>query len=143
MPTYDYECPKCGHGEEIIHGIKENKRPRCPQCKNKVMKKQIGTGYVASSYHAQPTMADRKHNEHTKKVKDFDRAVKRRKKAFGTDAVGNPVDKPDERHIIKRGRHIAGQETEVDKQEFIKAAAKDDAMVKVAQEAVRKSKKKK
>lgn len=87
-------------------------------------------------------MADRKETEHRKKVKDFDRAVRMRKKAFGRDAVGDPVEKPDPRHVIRKGRTLGGQQVEVDKKEFIKAAARDPAMVKIAQESLKKNKRK-
>jgi len=85
-----------------------------------------------------PTREDYKESEHTKKVKDFDRAVKKRKKLFGRDAVGDPPGKADPRHIIKRGRTLGGQQKEVDKGEFIKAASRDSHMVEVAKRAIKK-----
>ena len=90
-----------------------------------------------------PTRADFHESEHHKKVTDKERAVRMRKREFGHDAVGDPVDKADPMHIVKRGRTLGGQEKEVDKKEFIQAAAKDPMMVKVAQDAVKKSKEKK
>ena len=43
-------------------------------------------------------------------------------------------------HIIIRDRTLAGQDKEVDKKEFIQASAKDNYMVKVAQDALNKYK---
>jgi putative FmdB family regulatory protein len=45
MPTYDYECPKCGHKFEKFQLISEPALTRCPQprCKGRV-KRLIGTG---------------------------------------------------------------------------------------------------
>jgi len=105
------------------------------------MKRLPGTG-SAIMFNTKGTIADHKQSEHTKKVKDFDRAVKSRKKAFGTDSVGNPSDQPDPKHIVKRGRTLGGQQKEVDKTEFIKAAAKSNHIVDVAKSALKKSKKK-
>ena len=87
-----------------------------------------------------PTMEDRKEAEHTKKVKDPDRAIRMRKKAFGKESVGDPSMKTDPKHVIKRGRTIGGQQKEVDKGEFIKAAAKDPGMVQIAQNVLKKQK---
>lgn len=87
------------------------------------------------------TLADHKENEHTKKVKDPERAVRSRKRAFGHDAVGDPSMETDPIHVVKRGRTLGGQQKDVDKGEFIKAAARDDKMVEVAQKAIQNSKK--
>lgn len=112
----------------------------CKKCKTKLVKQLSSTFIIGASM--KPTMADRKETEHRKKVKDFDRAVRMRKKAFGRDAVGDPVEKPDPRHVIRKGRTLGGQQVEVDKKEFIKAAARDPAMVKIAQESLKKNKRK-
>ena len=36
MPTYDYECRKCGHSFQRIEKISEHalKKVRCPGCKS-------------------------------------------------------------------------------------------------------------
>lgn len=43
MPTYDYECQKCGHGFEAFQRISEKPLSRCPECKGKVQR-LIGAG---------------------------------------------------------------------------------------------------
>lgn len=133
---YEYRCDKCDVEIEVQHGMKENPTIKCENCK-KNMYRKISVPYVVIS--KTNTMANRKESEHKKKVKDLERAVKNRKKHFGGEAVGTPVDKPDKKHIIKKGRTIGGQQTEVNKADFIKAAAKDNYAVKVAQEALKKS----
>ena len=55
------------------------------------MTKQIGIGILASKGF-KPTLADLNESEHNKKVSDRERAIQMRKKAFGHDAVGDPVD---------------------------------------------------
>ena len=43
MPTYDYECSKCGHAFEAFHGISAEPLSECPECNGNV-NRLIGTG---------------------------------------------------------------------------------------------------
>ncbi|MCX7825113.1 MAG: zinc ribbon domain-containing protein [Verrucomicrobiae bacterium] len=43
MPTYEYECNKCGHVFEVFQTIKEPPKKTCPRCKGRV-RRLIGTG---------------------------------------------------------------------------------------------------
>jgi putative FmdB family regulatory protein len=43
MPTYEYECQKCGHGFELFQSIKDAPKKTCPKCKGRV-KRLLGTG---------------------------------------------------------------------------------------------------
>lgn len=36
MPTYVYECRKCGHRFEIFHGVNEPPPKCCPECRGAV-----------------------------------------------------------------------------------------------------------
>lgn len=36
MPTYVYECQRCGHRFEIMQSITDPPRQRCPECRGKV-----------------------------------------------------------------------------------------------------------
>jgi len=103
------------------------------------MKRLISYGGYVITGGINGSLDDHKEVEHTKKVKDPERAVKSRKKAFGSDAVGDPSMQTDPRHVVKRGRTLGGQQKDIDKGEFIKAAAKDDHMVNEAIKAVNKS----
>lgn len=142
MPTYDYSCKKCNKTVEIFHSITNDGQQLCPQCK-KPMQRGIGGGLCVLSKGLLPTVDDHKETEHKKKTGDLERAIRTRKKLFGSDSVGNPVDKPDPRHIIRKGKTIGGSEKTVDRQDFIKAAAKDPMMVDVCQKAIQKSSQKK
>jgi len=134
MPNYDYLCKDCGHIAEIMHMMSDESSRSCPKC-DCPMEKQIGIGYLVTRGF-KPTLADRNESEHHKKVKDKERAVRMRKRAFGHDAVGDPVDKSDPKHIIK-GRTLGGQEKEVDKKEMIQALAKDPHSVQVALDSLK------
>ncbi len=43
MPTYEYECNRCGHEFEKFHSISAPGPKRCPACRGKV-KRKLGTG---------------------------------------------------------------------------------------------------
>ena len=43
MPTYEYECLKCGHQFEKFQNMTEEPVKRCPECRCKV-RRLLGTG---------------------------------------------------------------------------------------------------
>lgn len=45
MPTYEYECQKCGHRFEVFQSIKQAPKKSCiqPRCRGRV-KRLLGTG---------------------------------------------------------------------------------------------------
>ncbi len=43
MPTYDYECTKCGYTFELFQSMMDEPRKRCPKCRGKV-NRLLGTG---------------------------------------------------------------------------------------------------
>jgi putative FmdB family regulatory protein len=43
MPTYEYECEKCGHRFEVFQSMSDAPKKRCPKCRGKV-RRLIGTG---------------------------------------------------------------------------------------------------
>ncbi len=43
MPTYDYECTKCGYGFEKFQKMTDKPLAKCPKCQGKV-KRLIGSG---------------------------------------------------------------------------------------------------
>lgn len=43
MPTYEYECNKCGNVFEKFQRISEEPLKRCPKCRGKVVRR-VGTG---------------------------------------------------------------------------------------------------
>ena len=44
MPTYDYECKKCGHTWEAFQSIKADPLKKCPECKKAGAQRMIGPG---------------------------------------------------------------------------------------------------
>jgi putative FmdB family regulatory protein len=43
MPIYEYNCSKCEGKFEIIHGISESPKTKCPECGGR-MKRQVSLG---------------------------------------------------------------------------------------------------
>lgn len=43
MPTYEYECTKCGHRFELFQKMSDPPRKRCPKCRGRV-RRLLGTG---------------------------------------------------------------------------------------------------
>jgi putative FmdB family regulatory protein len=43
MPTYEYECRKCGHAFERFQSITVEPLKRCPECRGKV-RRLLGSG---------------------------------------------------------------------------------------------------
>jgi len=44
MPTYEYECQKCGHRFEEFQSMKDAALVKCPSCGKKSLKRLIGAG---------------------------------------------------------------------------------------------------
>lgn len=43
MPTYEYECARCGHTFERFQSITEKRLQRCPECRGS-LRRLIGAG---------------------------------------------------------------------------------------------------
>ena len=44
MPTYEYECGKCGHTFEVFQSMTDKPVHVCPECKGRKVRRLIGTG---------------------------------------------------------------------------------------------------
>lgn len=44
MPTYDYECRKCGHVFEIFEAMSATPKKKCPKCARGTAERMIGAG---------------------------------------------------------------------------------------------------
>ena len=44
MPTYEYECPKCGHAFELFQSMRDEPLKKCPKCKKNGVKRLVGGG---------------------------------------------------------------------------------------------------
>ena len=44
MPTYEYECPDCGHAFEKFQSITAKHVRTCPVCKKRKVRRLIGAG---------------------------------------------------------------------------------------------------
>ena len=72
MPTYEYECQKCGHCFDVFQSITEKPKQRCPKCRGKI-KRLLGAGagilFKGSGFYATDYRSDSYNNaqkaEHT------------------------------------------------------------------------------
>jgi len=44
MPTYDYQCERCGHEFELFQSISEQPKRKCPECGKNQLRRMFGTG---------------------------------------------------------------------------------------------------
>lgn len=44
MPTYDYECSKCGHTFELFQKMTDKPINQCPKCNTQKARRLIATG---------------------------------------------------------------------------------------------------
>ncbi len=44
MPTYEYECTKCGHQFEKFQSMRDEPLRKCPKCKKAALKRLVGGG---------------------------------------------------------------------------------------------------
>jgi putative FmdB family regulatory protein len=44
MPTYTYECKKCGHLMDVFHSMSDGPRVTCESCGSRSVKRKLGTG---------------------------------------------------------------------------------------------------
>jgi putative FmdB family regulatory protein len=44
MPTYEYECPKCGHAFELFQSMRDEPLKKCPACRKTGVKRLVGGG---------------------------------------------------------------------------------------------------
>lgn len=127
MPTYEYLCKSCGHDTEIFHMMSDTEERLCPEC-NKPMTKLIGCG------HAIIMKSNSPQSQIQREIKNREEKAKSMR--------NTPKTRTHEGTGSGRGRALGGQHFEVDKKEFIQAAAKDPATVKAAQDALKRAKKK-
>jgi putative FmdB family regulatory protein len=89
MPTYEYECQRCGHVFERFQSMKDEPLKRCPECRGKV-KRLIGAGagiiFKGSGFYE----TDYRSDEYRKKAKaDKDSSTKTESKTDGKSDSGS------------------------------------------------------
>ncbi len=100
MPTYVYECEKCGERFEILQGITEPPRKRCPKCRGK-LKRIItpgggfifkGSGFYETDYkRKEPAVPGRKRRPEREPAgeKAAESPAKAKESKPGADAKGD------------------------------------------------------
>ena len=80
MPTYDYECGRCGHRFEAFQAITAPPLSDCPECKRKKALKRLigtgaglifkGTGFYCTDYKSTSSKQDESVDRHKKAAKE-------------------------------------------------------------------------
>lgn len=93
MPTYEYQCKKCGLMFERFQNIKEEPIRECPECSSPV-KKLIsagagiifrGSGFYITDYRNEDyKKAEKKEKEPASNTKNTDSKTKSKKESNGT-----------------------------------------------------------
>lgn len=86
MPIYEYECAGCGEVSEIVHGINEKPKTKCPTCGGKLKRLMSlnsfhlkGTGWYKTDY-AKP-------DKSKEKAKAPAKSPKKKESAGSTEAA--------------------------------------------------------
>jgi hypothetical protein len=131
MPIFEYQHPVTGEIYEKFRPAKDYKKnlklPDGTVCKRVII--SSGVQFMDQSRVRPNTGNAKMDREYMKKVKDPERALRNRKKLFGTEGVS--ITKSEFYHKEKRIK-AKGTSQEIDKQQFIKMAAKNPNAVAAA-----------
>jgi predicted nucleic acid-binding Zn ribbon protein len=137
MPIYAFEHPNTGELFEVIRPYSQSDKPfKAPDgilCNKVICAPQIKIG------DEKPDRYARKDNDQEKRSKDPERARQRRRKMFGGDGIS--ITKSPFYHKEKRIK-AQGTTTDINKADFIKAAARNPTAMKKAIDIVNKGGKK-
>ncbi|MDD4363521.1 MAG: zinc ribbon domain-containing protein [Atribacterota bacterium] len=91
MPTYEYQCKKCGHVFEKFQSIKANPLKKCPKCDGEVCRLISkngsfilkGSGYYSTDNRKSSIPKDNKLSTSKKTEKNNDKAIAEGKSVTG------------------------------------------------------------
>jgi DNA-directed RNA polymerase subunit RPC12/RpoP len=143
MPEYDYRCVECEHEQSQFRSMKECHKLdeidpafACTEChKRGTMKRVVSNFQVKDESRIRLNGDPKKEAQYEKRAKDPDRARRLRRKKFGTDGIS--ITKSP--HYHKEKQIKAQGKSDVDKKEFVKAAAQNPNAVAAAAKAIGKS----
>ena len=101
MPTYEYECRKCGHRFELFHGIKDDSPKRCPRCKGRAVRvPSAGAGilFKGSGFY----ITDYRSPDYHKKAKE--------EKSHAAGGESKPAKESKEPKPAKPAKHKGGKD---------------------------------
>lgn len=91
MPTYDYECTKCGHTFEAFQRITDKPLSRCPECKGSLRRVIAGgmgvifkgSGFYTTDYKRSSALTGGNGS------KDRDKTAEKAKESAGETSSGS------------------------------------------------------
>lgn len=100
MPTYEYECQKCGHEFEVFKSISAEPEKSCPSCKGTV-KRKISTGggiiFKGSGFYATDYRSDSyKSGEKKDKPSSSKESTSKDSSSSSSDTSSKPSKKKDD-----------------------------------------------
>lgn len=132
MPIYEFQHPTTGQIFEVLRPFSKSGQsfvaPDGVKCEKLISSPQIKIG------EAKPDRYERKEKDQTKRVKDPERARKQRKAKFGTEGIS--ITKSPFYHKEKRVK--AQGASDVNKKDFVQAAARNPHAMKAAIDIVNK-----
>ena len=103
MPTYEYECRKCGHRFELFHSIKDETPKRCPRCKGRAVRVPSagagilfkGSGFYITDYRSKDYRKQAKQEKgEGKSSESTPKESKESKTSESKPSESKPKDKP-------------------------------------------------
>ena len=95
MPTYSYECNKCGHIFDIFHAMSQTPRIKCEKCGARCQR-LIGTGagiiFKGSGFY-ETDFKDKKGKPPAKESKPETESVEKTEAKSGTDSAAKSASK--------------------------------------------------
>ena len=97
MPTYEYQCRKCGHEFEIFQPMTAGALKKCPACGKLALKRLIGTGgailFKGSGFYATDYRSESYHKE-AKAEAESEKSGGSKPKSGKSESKSSEVKKP-------------------------------------------------
>ena len=111
MPTYEYECTRCGKITEEVRSITAPRRQRCPACRGKVVpviSGGLGVVFKGEGFYVNDSRRDRRGAGSTRRQAELNEAAGSGAEPTGAGGPGPDGTGPDRTGPVKAGPDKAG-----------------------------------